>query len=162
MRTAVYPGSFDPFTNGHLDVLAQALQLFDEVIVAVLENPGKTPLFGVEDRVRMIEQTTSHMTGVVIDSFMGLLADYVQLKGACAIVRGLRDNGDFENELRMAHMNRELNANAVTLFLPTSHEYCFISSSLVKDVVMHGGDVHKYVPEVVAKELNVRYPLNRG
>lgn len=161
MRTAVYPGSFDPFTNGHMDVLSQALRFFDQVVVAVLDNPGKTPLFDVTDRVKMIQKVTGHMTGVTVDSFSGLLAEYVKLKQACAVVRGLRDTSDFENELRMAHMNRELNEEAVTLLLPTNYKYSFVSSSLIKDVAKHGGDVRKFVPEIVAREIAERYSVKR-
>jgi pantetheine-phosphate adenylyltransferase len=161
VHTAVYPGSFDPLTNGHMDVLKQALQLFDQVVIAVLDNPGKTPLFCVRDRVKMIQEITANMRGVTVDSFSGLLADYVKLKQACAVIRGLRDTSDFENELRMAHMNRELNKDVVTVLLPTNHEYSFVSSTLVKDVAMHGGDVRPFVPDIVAREMSARYSVNQ-
>jgi pantetheine-phosphate adenylyltransferase len=161
VRIAVYPGSFDPFTNGHMDVLANAMRLFDQTIVAVLENPGKKPLFSVKDRVRMIREITSDMNGVEVDSFTGLLANYARMKQACAVIRGLRDTSDFENELRMAHMNRELNGEAITLLLPTNHQYSFVSSSLIKDVAMHGGDVRPFVPDIVAKEMLARYSVNQ-
>lgn len=162
MRRAVYPGSFDPFTNGHLDVLRQSSRIFDEVIVAILKNPGKQSLFTVEERVAMIQKATDGIGGVIVESFMGLLADYMKLKQADAIVRGLRDSSDFENELRMAQMNRSLNENACTIFIPTSHAYGFVSSSLVKDIAMHGGNIESFVPVHIAKEMLKRYSVNHN
>ncbi len=162
MRIAVYPGSFDPLTNGHMDVLTQSLRLFDQVVVAVLQNLEKSPLFTVQERVHMIEQATSGMQGVVVESFSGLLVDYAGMRHANAVVRGLRDVGDFENELRMAHMNRDLNSQVVSVFIPTSHQYGFVSSSLIKDVAIHGGSIEAFVPEGVAKEISKRYPVNHN
>ncbi len=157
MKTAVYPGSFDPFTNGHLAVLETAAQLFDKVIVAVLVNPGKTPLFSVEDRILQIQNATVGFDNVTVDQFQGLLVDYVRLAGAKVIVRGLRDASDYESEVRLAHMNRTMEPAVPTVFIPTHPEVSFISSSLVKQVAAHGGDVTPFVPETVAKALIAKF-----
>ena len=162
MRRAVYPGTFDPFTNGHLDVLRQTSRVFDEVFVAVLNNPGKRPLFTVEERIAMINSIIAGIPGIIVEGFMGMLAEYVDMKHADVIVRGLRDTADFENELRMAHMNRSLNGKVGTIFIPTSHEYGFVSSSLIKDVAMHGGNIEPFVPVNVANEMSKRYPVNHN
>jgi pantetheine-phosphate adenylyltransferase len=153
VKIAVYPGSFDPITNGHLDVLARAATLCDQLIVAVLHNPDKKPMFTVEQRMEMIAQSVMNFPNVRVDSFMGLLVDYVKLKQASVIVRGLREVSDFENELKMAHMNRHLNADAVTIFIPTSHNYSFLSSSLVKQVASYGGNISAFVPPTVLRAI---------
>jgi pantetheine-phosphate adenylyltransferase len=150
MKIAVYPGSFDPLTNGHLDIIERVAGLFDEVVVAVLHNPDKNPLFTVDERMQLIQLATSAYPNVKVDSFMGLLVDYVDVKGASAIIRGLREISDFENELRMAHMNRKLNEAAVTLFVPTNYNYSYLSSSLIKQVAAYGGDITEFVPDAVA------------
>jgi pantetheine-phosphate adenylyltransferase len=157
MKTAVYPGSFDPFTNGHLAVLETAAQLFDKVIVAVLVNPGKTPLFSVEDRILQIRNATVDYGNVAVEQFQGLLVDYVRLAGANVIVRGLRDASDYESEVRLAHMNRTMEPAVPTVFIPTRPEVSFISSSLVKQVAANGGDVAPFVPETVAKALIAKF-----
>jgi pantetheine-phosphate adenylyltransferase len=157
MRIAVYPGSFDPITNGHMDIIQRVAGLFDQVIVAVLQNPDKNPLFSVEERMQLIASALTDYSNVVVDSFMGLLVDYVDLKGASAIVRGLREMSDFENELRMAHMNRRLNDSAVTLFIPTNYNYSYLSSSLIKQVAAYGQDVSDFVPPSVATAIHVKY-----
>ncbi|MBX5436267.1 MAG: pantetheine-phosphate adenylyltransferase [Alicyclobacillaceae bacterium] len=157
MRIAVYPGSFDPITNGHLDVLSRACGLFDQVIVAVLQNPGKHPLFSVEERMGLIREVTKGLPNVVVDSFMGLLVHYVELKGASCIIRGLREISDFENELRMAHMNRKLNEAAVTVFIPTSYNYSYLSSSLIKEIAIHGGNIADFVPPAVEQAMYAKF-----
>lgn len=157
MKIAVYPGSFDPITNGHIDILKRASGLFDQLIVAVLQNPNKQPLFTVEERMEMIQSTTRECKNVVVDSFMGLLVEYVKIKNAAAIIRGLREISDFENELRMAHMNRHLHEAAVTLFVPTNNAYSFLSSSLVKEVAAHGGQIADFVPQAVANALYAKF-----
>jgi len=157
MKIAVYPGSFDPITNGHIDILQRAAELFDQVIVAVLQNPNKNPLFTVEERMDLIKSATQDCTNVVVDSFFGLLIDYVDLKEAVAIIRGLREISDFENELRMAHMNRQLNSSAVTVFIPTNNTYSYLSSSLVKEVAAHGGKITGFVPDKVEAALHAKF-----
>ena len=156
MRIAVYPGSFDPITNGHIDILKRATGLFDKVIVAVLHNPNKRPLFTIDERIEQIQEAVADLENVGVDSFMGLLVDYARLKGAQTIIRGLREISDFENELRMAHMNRQLDERAVTVFIPTNNEYSFLSSSLVKEVATYGGDVAEFVPDVVNRALRTK------
>lgn len=157
MRIAVYPGSFDPITIGHMDIIQRVAGLFDQVIVAVLQNPDKQPLFSVEERLQLIAGATTDLGNVVVDSFAGLLVDYVDVKGASAIVRGLREISDFENEMRMAHMNRQLNDSAVTLFVPTNYNYSYISSSLIKQVAAYGQDVTDFVPPTVAAAMQAKY-----
>lgn len=157
MKIAVYPGSFDPITNGHLDVLQRAAELFDQVIVGVLQNPDKKPLFSVDERIQMIREATVDYPHVVVDSFMGLLVDYMKLRGAVAIVRGLREITDFENELRMAHMNRQLYEQAVTVFIPTNTSYSYLNSSLVKELAMHGADISRFVPHRVEQTLHAKF-----
>jgi pantetheine-phosphate adenylyltransferase len=153
MRRAVYPGSFDPITNGHLDIVARCAGLFDELIVAVLHNPAKRPLFSVEERVRLIEAVVAPFRNVRVDRFMGLLVDYVRRTQAAAVIRGVREVADFETEVRMAQMNRHLYDPAVTLLVPTHPHYGYISSSLVKEVAAYGGDVAGLVPPVIAEAL---------
>lgn len=157
MTIAIYPGSFDPITSGHLDMLERASRLFQQVIVAVLQNPMKTPLFTVQERMELIREATRSFPNVMVDSFMGLLVDYAKLKGASAIIRGLREVSDFENELKMAHMNRHLNPDVTTLFIPTNPKFSFVSSSLVKEVASHGGSVHGFVPEPVEQALYAKF-----
>ena len=153
MKKAIFPGSFDPLTNGHLDVIEQVSVLFDRVIVAVAKNPHKTPMFSVEERMRLIELCVAPMANVTVDSFSGLLADYAREQGAVASIRGLRDAGDIDFELRMSKMNRHLNSQCVTLLVATKTEYAMVSSSLVKEVLSHGGDVRPFVPPIVYQSL---------
>lgn len=153
MKIAVYPGSFDPITYGHIDIIKRASKLFDNVIVAVLNNPLKTPLFNTEERINMIKRATAGMKNVEVDSFSGLLIHYVDRRGANAVVKGLRAVSDFEYELQMALMNRKLNKNVETVFMMTSSEYSFLSSSLVKEVSRLGGCVNELVPDYVVKKL---------
>ena len=155
MRTACCPGTYDPVTNGHLDIVARAAAVFDRVIVAVLVNPTKQPLFGLEERVAMLKEATVGIPGVEIDAFSGLLVDYARQRGVTAIVKGLRAVSDFDYELQMAQMNYRL-AQVETMFMTTNPSYSYLSSSLVRDVAHHGGDVTGLVPEVVAARLRER------
>ncbi|MEN9252905.1 MAG: pantetheine-phosphate adenylyltransferase [Thermostichales cyanobacterium BF4_bins_65] len=153
MTIALYPGSFDPITYGHLDVIARAAQLFERVIVAVLKNPQKNPLFSPEQRIRQIQLATAELENVEVGSFVGLTVDYARHRQAQVLIRGLRVLSDFEGELQMAHTNKRLGPELETLFLATSSEYSFLSSSLVKEVARFGGDVSQMVPPHVAADL---------
>lgn len=157
MRLAVYPGSFDPVTNGHLDIIERAATLFDHLIVAVSMNPGKKPLFTVEERIQMLSETTTSFSNVLTDSFKGLTVNYACEKKAVAIIRGLRAISDFENEFMMALTNKKLQPAVETIFLMTRAEYSFISSSAVKEVVSFGGCVRDLVPPMVEKQLRYKY-----
>ncbi len=155
MRRAVCPGSFDPVTNGHLDIIARAAALFDEVIVAVGVNAAKKRLFTAEERMAMLSEVCADFDNVRIDGFDGLLTDFCQAHGAQAIVKGLRAVSDFDYELQMAQMNSSL-AAIETVFVPTSPEYSFLASSLVKEVAAYGGDVSGLVPATVLTSLAAR------
>ena len=155
MRRAVSPGSFDPVTNGHLDIVDRASRLYDELIVAVLINQSKHGLFTVDERLDMLREVTTGYRNVRVEAFQGLLVDFCRAQGAGVVVRGLRAVSDFDYELQMAQMNIGL-AGVETLFMPTNPLYSFLSSSLVKDVAKWGGDVSAHVPEVVARRLAER------
>ncbi|MFQ3609877.1 MAG: pantetheine-phosphate adenylyltransferase [Fimbriimonadales bacterium] len=157
LRRAVYPGSFDPPTLGHLDVITRSAQLFDEVIVAVAVNSQKRPLFTLQERTAMLEQCCQHLPNVRVLALEGLLVAFAQQIGACAIVRGLRAVSDFEYEFQMATMNRQLAPEVDTCFLMTHQQYAFLSSSMVKEVARLGGDVRAFVPEVVALQLQTKF-----
>ena len=150
---AIYPGSFDPITFGHLDIIERGCKLFDRVLVAVLRNPNKTPLFTIADRITQIRQSTQHLPNVEVDSFDGLTVNYAKLQQATVLLRGLRVLSDFEMELQMAHTNKTLSDQIETVFLATSNEYSFLSSSLVKEVARFGGSVDRFVPPHVALEI---------
>ncbi|NEP62751.1 MAG: pantetheine-phosphate adenylyltransferase [Symploca sp. SIO2G7] len=150
---AIYPGSFDPITLGHLDIIERGCKLFDQVIVAVLRNPSKSPLFTVQKRIEQIRLSTKHLTNVEVDSFIGLTVEYAKLKNAQVLLRGLRVLSDFEGELQMAHTNKTLWNEIETVFLATSNEYSFLSSSVVKEVAKFGGSVAHLVPQQVALDL---------
>jgi pantetheine-phosphate adenylyltransferase len=152
VRRAVCPGSFDPVTNGHVDVITRAAALYDELVVAVLVNPGKAGLFSVEERMELLRDALSDVPNVTVDSFQGLLVDYCRHHGIPVIVKGLRAVGDFEYELQMAQMNREL-AGIETLFVPTAPQVGHLSSSLVKQIATFGGDVSRLVPKGVLERL---------
>jgi len=156
LKIAVYPGSFDPATNGHIDIIKRSGALFDKVIVAVLINPNKSPLFSVEERVDILRRTCGDIKNVEIDSFSGLLIDYCKSKNANVIVKGLRAVSDFEYELQMAHMNKKLNQEIETVFIMTSSRYSYLSSSLVKEVAQFGGCIRGLVPEIIEKEIYER------
>jgi len=153
--TALCPGTFDPVTNGHLDIIERAAQHFDRVVVAVLDNPGKRPLFAVDERVAMLEATIAHLDGVEVDSFSGLLVEYAERIGANAIVKGLRAVSDFEYEIQMAQMNRRL-SGVETFFISTTPTWSYLSSSLVREVAGLGGDVSSLVPPPVVDRLRER------
>ena len=152
MRRAVCPGSFDPVTNGHVDVISRAAALYDELVVAVLVNPGKAGLFTVDERIALLRDAVADVPNVVVDSFQGLLVDYCRSKDIPVIVKGLRAVSDFEYELQMAQMNREL-AGVETLFVPTAPQVGHLSSSLVKQIAIFGGDVSGLVPKAVHARL---------
>jgi pantetheine-phosphate adenylyltransferase len=162
MRTAVYPGSFDPLTNGHLDIIRRAATMFDRVLVAVLENEGKAPLFGVAERKELISRCTQDIPGVEVHSFSGLLVDFMRRVKAKVVIRGIRAISDYEYELQMALMNRELYDQAETIFMLSSVEYTYVSSRLVKEVFRLGGDVSRLVPSPVLDSLRSRLPVTAG
>jgi pantetheine-phosphate adenylyltransferase len=150
---AIYPGSFDPITLGHLDIIERGCQLFDRVIVAILRNPNKVPMFTVAERSEQIRHATRHLNNVEIDSFDGLTVSYAQMRQAKALLRGLRVLSDFEMELQMAHTNKTLSDQIETVFLVASNEYSFLSSSLVKEIARFGGPVDHLVPSHVALDI---------
>jgi pantetheine-phosphate adenylyltransferase len=153
MRTAIYPGSFDPLTNGHLDVIERAVKLFDRVIVAVAKNESKHPLFSMEERLKLVQKAIKHLPSARADSFDCLLVDYVEKRSAQAIVRGLRAVSDFEFEFQLALMNRKLNERVETIFMMPKDTYTFLSSRIVKEIARLGGDVSSFVPPQVQKAL---------
>ena len=157
-RVALYPGSFDPLTNGHLDVLFRARRLADRVIVAILENDEKEPLFSIEERLEMIREIVGEDSVVSVRSFSGLLVDFAAQTGATLLVRGLRAISDYEDELQMALMNRRLAPSIETVFLMAKEEYSYVSSRLVKEVARLGADVSGLVPEPVRHRLEARLP----
>jgi len=159
MRIAVYPGSFDPLTNGHLDIIRRATNLFDVLIVAVLENEGKAPVFTVPERMELILRCTEGLKGVEVHSFSGLLVDFMRRLNATVVVRGIRAISDYEYELQMALMNRELHSGAETIFMLPSVEYTFVSSRLIKEVFRLGGDIAHLVPPPVLEALRARLPV---
>lgn len=150
---AIYPGSFDPITLGHLDIIERGCRLFERVIVAVLRNPNKTPLFTVEERLDQIRRSTPHLLNLEVDSFDGLTVKYAQMRQAQVLLRGLRVLSDFEAELQMAHTNKTLSTQIETVFLATSNEYSFLSSSVVKEIARFGGSVDHLVPQHVALDI---------
>ena len=153
MLRAIYPGTFDPVTLGHLDIVERSSNLVDDLIVGVLDNNAKTPLFSAEERVKMLEEATKNLGNVKIVLFKGLLIDFAGLMRADVIIRGLRAITDFDYELQMAQANHKLDSTVETIFLTTSVEYSYISSSTVKEIAKLGGDVTGFVPKIVAEEL---------
>ncbi len=150
---AIYPGSFDPLTNGHLDLISRGSRLFDQLIVAILSNSQKQPLFEIVDRIQMIREAAANFSNVEVDSFNGLLVDYAASRGANAILRGIRAISDYEAELQMALMNRRMRPETETIFLMAREEYSFISSRMIKEIITLGGDVSTFVPDAVANRL---------
>ena len=154
---AVYPGSFDPITLGHIDIVERGAKLFDKVIVAVLSNPSKQPLFTVEKRIEQIAKCTQHINNVEVDSFVGLTVDYAKMHQAGVLLRGLRVLSDFEKELQMAHTNKTLNNEIETVFLATTTEYSFLSSSMVKEIAQFGGEINHLVSDNIALDMYQKY-----
>ena len=162
MKVALYPGSFDPVTLGHLDIIRRASLMFDEVIVAVMCNSAKTPLFTLDERVKMIKESVKDLDNVVIESFDGLLIDYCKKKNIHIVIRGLRAITDFEYELQIAQTNKELSHNEVdTVFLTTSLKYSYLSSSVVKEIASYNGDIAPCVPVFVADALYKKYGFGK-
>src|SRR5215203_528030 len=163
MKRAIFPGSFDPLTNGHLDIIKRSLPLFDEIVIAVLNNPEKKPMFTVEERCELIQAILPEIENgeccLTVDSFSGLTADFARERGAAAIVRGIRAVADYEYELRMALMNRRLEPQIETVFLVAAEEYSYVSSSLMKQVFMLGGRVEGLVPETVEAKMREKLKI---
>lgn len=156
MKTAIYPGTFDPITYGHLDIVERAARLFDKIIITVAMNPSKKPLFSAEDRVYLIEQSISGINNeavLEVETFSGLIVDFAREKNAAAIIRGLRAISDFEYELQMALMNRRLEADITTVFLMPHENYTYLNSTIVKEVASFGGDISNFVPPIVEQRL---------
>jgi pantetheine-phosphate adenylyltransferase len=159
-RIAIYPGSFDPVTNGHIDIVRRGTSLFDEVIVAILHNPSKTALFTLDERLDMLKETMKDIPGVSFDTFGGLLVDYADKRSAQAILRGMRAVSDFEYEFQLALMNRKLNREVQTVFLMTGLRWIFTSSSIIKEAAQFGGDVSELVPPIVNQKIIEKYRRN--
>ncbi len=153
----IYPGSFDPVTNGHIDIIKRASVNFDEIVVAILDNKSKSPLFTLEERISMLKDATSEFENVTIDSFSGLLVDYVEAMDTNTVLRGLRAISDYESEMRNALANKSLNNNVETLFMVSKAEYTFLSSSVVKEIAGFNGDVSNMVPESVSVKLKNKF-----
>ncbi len=160
-REAVYPGTFDPVTNGHLDIIKRALQMFDQITVAVVDKPGKDLLFTTQERIKMLRATVGNLSKVRVERFEGLLVDYLQRRNIFVIIRGLRAVSDFEYEFQIALMNRKLNSNIESVFLMPSQEYTYLSSSLIKEVVKFGGRMDGLVPGIIEKALKKKFALTK-
>jgi len=158
-KVAIYPGSFDPITYGHIDIVERGLEIFNKVILAIAENEEKRPLFSVEERLQMVKTVFKDTPHVIVDSFKGLLVDYVAKTNAVVILRGLRATSDFEYEFHMASMNRSLNTHLDTLFMMTSKDYFFVSSRTIKEVARLGGAVDGLVPDLVVRRLKEKFKL---
>ena len=156
---AIYPGSFDPITLGHLDIIERGAKLFEKVIVAVLSNPSKNPLFTVKTRIEQITECTEHISNVEVDSFVGLTVEYAKLHHAGVLLRGLRVLSDFEKELQMAHTNKTLNHEIETVFLATTKEYGFLSSSIVKEIAQFGGSIEHLVSPNIVEDMYQKYQI---
>ena len=156
MKTAICPGSFDPVTLGHMDIIRRASKIFDHVIVAVMVNPAKKTAFTLEERIELLKNATAGMEGVEVVGFEGFLADYARMRGACAIVKGLRAVSDFEYEFQMALINQKLNSELETMFLTTQAQNMYLSSSMVKDIASFGGDISSFVPAAILEDISNR------
>jgi len=156
MRNVIYPGSFDPVTNGHLDLIQRASAIFDKVYVAIALNSDKTPLFSVEERIELLKEACKEIENVEVINFDGLLVDAVTKYNACGVIRGLRAVSDFEYELQMALLNRQLNNQCETIFMAPNPKYTFVSSTIIKEIARHNGDITPYAPQVLVKALAVK------
>ena len=156
-KIAIYPGTFDPITNGHLSILTRALKIFDKLIIAILNNPQKAPLFSLDERICLIKQVLKDKPNVEIDSFDGLLVDYVVQKGSNVIIRGLRALSDFEYEFQMALMNRKLNRDVQSIFLMTDYKWFYTSSTIIKEAASLGGDIGGLVPPIICDKLKEKF-----
>ncbi|BBF42058.1 phosphopantetheine adenylyltransferase [Lachnospiraceae bacterium KM106-2] len=161
MRVGIYPGSFDPVTLGHLDIILRSSKMFDKLIIAVLKNSSKTPLFSDDERVKLLQMVTSNIPNVEIESFDGLTVDFAKEKNAIAIVRGLRAVSDFEYELQIAQTNHKIYPEIDTIFLTTSLEYSYLSSSIVREIASYGGDISQFVPEKILPLVYKKYEKDR-
>ena len=158
---AIYPGSFDPITNGHLDILDRALDLFPEVVIVVAGTGNKNPLFTPEERVQLIREVTADRKGVKVDRWPGLIMDYARTHQISAVIRGLRAASDFEYEFMMASMNKQINPGVETLFMMTAQNLFFVSSTMIKELFHYGGDISSYVPRAVMEQLKEKIPQNK-
>jgi len=156
-RTAIYPGTFDPITNGHIDLVKRGMRIFDEVIIAIATAQKKQPLFTISERLRLIKDAVRGLKNVKVEAFSGLLVEYVESKKGVAVIRGLRAVSDFEYELQMALMNRRLDRNIETVFMMPSEEYTFLTSTIIKEVASFGGSVKGLVPEAIEKALKEKF-----
>ena len=156
MKTAIYPGSFDPITSGHLNIIRRAANIFDKLIVCVMVNAGKNPMFTQDERVELIRRVTGHIPNVEVDSSKELLAEYAKRKGSCVIVKGLRAGSDFENEFQMALINHKINPNLDTMFLTAESQYMYLSSSTVKELGTYGVDLSDFLPEEIIPDFQNR------
>ena len=161
MKIAIYPGSFDPVTSGHLNIIQRAANIFDKLIVCVMVNAGKNPMFTLEERVELIRRVTSNLPNVEVDSSSELLADYARKRGSCVIVKGLRASSDFENEFQMALINHKINPGLDTMFLTAEHQYMYLSSSGVKELGQYDVDLKDFLPECVIGEFKERLNARR-
>ena len=156
MKVAIYPGSFDPVTSGHLNIIQRAANIFDKLIVCVMVNAGKNPMFTLEERVELIRRVTKDLPNVEVDSSSELLADYAKRRGSCVIVKGLRAGSDFENEFQMALINHKINPNLDTMFLTAEHQYMYLSSSTVKELGTYGVDLSDFLPKEIIPDFQER------
>jgi pantetheine-phosphate adenylyltransferase len=161
MRIAIYPGTFDPITNGHLDIIERAIKLFDTVIVTIARNSSKNPLFSDKERLEMIREVVKHLKQVEVDSFDGLLVNYAKKRNATAVLRGLRAISDFEYEFQLALTNRKLNDSFESVFLMPSERYTYLNSTIVREIARLGGDVSDFVPPVVKKAFEKKFKVQR-
>ena len=160
MKIAIYPGSFDPVTSGHLNIIQRAANIFDKLIVCVMVNAGKSPMFTLEERVDLIKRVTADLPNVEVDSSNELLAEYAKRKGSCVIVKGLRAGSDFENEFQMALINHQINPDLDTMFLTAEHQYTYLSSSTVKELGRYGVDLSTFLPQEIIPDFQERIKLN--